>query len=200
MRTAWPLSSRAFGSVRLPFTRTSPLRMMRWMWLNDRPGKRASKKRSTRMPDSSGVTVTVCTAAENCAALALASASGGAGAGWRSTEPPALPLGRDRPALPRAYRKKAGAGAVALRRARPLPARLPGHDALGSSLGRPRRLAPLFAIALAIRVARARALLAAARLTWSVSAPHSPPRSLRNLAQYSSRFLISRSKPRSGGL
>ena len=58
---AWPASSRAFGSVRLPFTRTSPLRMMRWMWLNDRPGKRASKKRSTRMPSSSGVTVTVCT-------------------------------------------------------------------------------------------------------------------------------------------
>ena len=29
---------------------------------------------------------------------------------------------------------------------------------------------------------------------------HSPPRSLRSFAQYSSRFLISRSKPRSGGL
>ena len=64
MRTACPASSRFFGSVRLPFTRTSPLRMMRWMWLNDRPGKRASKKRSTRMPFSSGVTVTVCTPAE----------------------------------------------------------------------------------------------------------------------------------------
>ena len=42
-------------------TRTSPLRMMRWMWLNERPGNRASKKRSTRMPASSAPTVTVCT-------------------------------------------------------------------------------------------------------------------------------------------
>jgi hypothetical protein len=31
------------------------------------------------------------------------------------------------------------------------------------------------------------------------SAPHAPPRSFRSFAQYSSRFLISRSKPRSGG-
>ena len=49
------------AAARLPFTRTSPLRMMRWMWLNDRPGKRASRKRSTRMPASSAVTATVCT-------------------------------------------------------------------------------------------------------------------------------------------
>ncbi len=34
---------------------------MRWIWLNDRPGKRASKKRSTRMPLSSAVTTTFCT-------------------------------------------------------------------------------------------------------------------------------------------
>ena len=53
MRICWPTSSRSFGSARLPFTRTSPLRMMRWMWLNESPGNRASKKRSTRMPDSS---------------------------------------------------------------------------------------------------------------------------------------------------
>ena len=39
MRTAWPASSRSLGCARLPFTRNSPLRMMRWMWLNDRPGK-----------------------------------------------------------------------------------------------------------------------------------------------------------------
>src|SRR6188474_1914155 len=50
MRTACPASRRAFGCVRLPFTRTSPLRMMRWIWLKDRPGNRASKKRSTRTP------------------------------------------------------------------------------------------------------------------------------------------------------
>ena len=61
MRTCWPVSSRSFGSARLPFSRTSPLRMMRWMWLNDRPGNRASKKRSSRMPASSAATVTVCT-------------------------------------------------------------------------------------------------------------------------------------------
>ena len=78
MRTAWPPSSRAFGCVRLPFTRTSPLRMMRWMWLNDRPGKRASKKRSTRILFSSGVTVTVCTPAEYCAGFGAAT-EGGAG-------------------------------------------------------------------------------------------------------------------------
>ena len=61
MRTCWPASSRSLGSARLPFTRTSPLRMMRWIWLNEGPGKRASKKRSTRMPASSPVTVTVWT-------------------------------------------------------------------------------------------------------------------------------------------
>ena len=44
-----------WAAARLPFTRTSPLRMMRWMWLNDRPGNRASKKRSSRMPSSSPV-------------------------------------------------------------------------------------------------------------------------------------------------
>ena len=57
MRIAWPFRSRSLGCARLPFTRTSPLRMMRWIWLNDRPGKRASKKRSSRMPSSSGPTV-----------------------------------------------------------------------------------------------------------------------------------------------
>ena len=67
MRTAWPASSRCFGSARLPFTRTSPLRMMRWMWLKESPGNRASKKRSTRMLASSGVTVTVCTVVGNAA-------------------------------------------------------------------------------------------------------------------------------------
>ena len=61
MRICWPVSRRSFGSARLPFTRTSPLRMMRWMWLNERPGNRCSKKRSTRMPPSSAVAVTVCT-------------------------------------------------------------------------------------------------------------------------------------------
>ena len=71
------LRSRFFGCVRLPFTRTSPLRMMRWIWLNDRPGNRASKKRSTRMPFSSGVTATVCTPAENCARLRRDQLAGG---------------------------------------------------------------------------------------------------------------------------
>ena len=61
MRTLCPSSSRSLLSARLPFTRSSPLRTMRWMWENDRPGKRASRKRSTRMLFSSAVTTTVCT-------------------------------------------------------------------------------------------------------------------------------------------
>jgi len=32
MRMVCPACSRFFGWVRLPFTRTSPLRMTRWMW------------------------------------------------------------------------------------------------------------------------------------------------------------------------
>jgi hypothetical protein len=48
---------------------------------------------------------------------------------------------------------------------------------------------------------RASLLPPAARLTGTVApSAHSPPLSLRSFAQYSSRFLISRSKPRSGGL
>ena len=39
MRTACPACSRSLAVARLPFTRSSPLRMMRWMWENDRPGK-----------------------------------------------------------------------------------------------------------------------------------------------------------------
>ena len=61
MRTACPAASRSFGCARLPFTRSSPLRMMRWIWENESPGNRASKKRSTRMPASSAATETVCT-------------------------------------------------------------------------------------------------------------------------------------------
>ena len=53
MRIDCPASSRPFGCARLPFTRTSPLRMMRWIWLKDSPGNGCSKKRSTRMPFSS---------------------------------------------------------------------------------------------------------------------------------------------------
>lgn len=49
--------------------------------------------------------------------------------------------------------------------------------------------------------ARPGLLPAAAKLTRTVFATsHEEPRSLRSLAQYSSRLLISRSKPRSGGL
>ena len=61
MRTVCPASSRFFGCVRLPLTRTSPLRMTRWMWEKLKPGNRASRKRSTRMPASSAVTATFCT-------------------------------------------------------------------------------------------------------------------------------------------
>jgi len=44
MRMLCPSSSRSLLSARLPLTRSSPLRTMRWMWENDRPGKRASRK------------------------------------------------------------------------------------------------------------------------------------------------------------
>ena len=55
--------------------------------------------------------------------------------------------------------------------------------------------------ALAAHIARSGLLPPAARLARAVSAaPHELPRSRRSFAQYSSRFLISRSKPRSGGL
>ncbi len=50
-----------------------------------------------------------------------------------------------------------------------------------------------------IMPARPGDLPAAARLPWSAAAFHEPPRSFRSFAQYSSRFLISRSNPRSGG-
>jgi hypothetical protein len=55
---------------------------------------------------------------------------------------------------------------------------------------------------LAVHMSRAGDLLAAARLPRSAAALrafHEPPRSRRIFAQYSSRFLISRSNPRSGG-
>jgi hypothetical protein len=53
----------------------------------------------------------------------------------------------------------------------------------------------------ALLMPRACLLAASSRLPRAVvsSAVHSPLRSLRSFAQYSSRFLISRSKPRSGG-
>ncbi len=52
---------------------------------------------------------------------------------------------------------------------------------------------------LTLPMSRAGDLLAAARLPWSAFAPHVSLRSRRSFAQYSRRFLISRSKPRSGG-
>src|SRR4029077_16350340 len=48
-------------------------------------------------------------------------------------------------------------------------------------------------------IARPGSLLASAGLAWSAAASHRAPRSFRSFAPYSSRFLISRSKPRSGG-
>ncbi len=40
-----PCFEAALGLGAFAVTRTSPLRIMRWIWLNDRPGNRASKKR-----------------------------------------------------------------------------------------------------------------------------------------------------------
>ena len=62
------------------------------MWVNDRPGKRASKKRSSRMPASSPLTVTVCTPLPVLAAASLMVAlpgltpAGGRAAGTSSSE------------------------------------------------------------------------------------------------------------------
>src|SRR5262245_36844342 len=64
MRTACPASSRCLGCARLPLTRNSPFRMMRWMWEKASLGNRAATKRSTRMPASSAVTLVVCTPVE----------------------------------------------------------------------------------------------------------------------------------------
>ena len=89
MRICWPVSRRSFGSARLPFTRTSPLRMMRWMWLNESPGNRCSKKRSSRMPPSSAETVTVWTpVAISGSGAGSGLASGSARRGGRSKERP----------------------------------------------------------------------------------------------------------------
>ena len=160
----------AFGCVRLPFTRTSPLRMMRWMWLNDRPGNRASKKRSTRMLFSSGVTATVCTPAENCAGLGATIARCGAGltsTGCRSRGGHAT--GNARP-LPR------------LRlRWRVLHAQI-GLARIGSLLGS--FFVSLIAIAAMTAAARAGLLPSAARLARAIFATsHEEPRSRRSFAQ-----------------
>ena len=40
MRTVWPSSSRSLLSARLPLTRNSPFRTMRWIWLKESCGKR----------------------------------------------------------------------------------------------------------------------------------------------------------------
>ncbi|MEY9128193.1 hypothetical protein ABIA09_007755 [Bradyrhizobium yuanmingense] len=104
IRTLCPSSSRSLLSTRLPSTRSSPLRTTRWMWENDRPGKRASRKRSTRMLFSSAVTVTVCTLVGSSASTDFS----GAGLSWtafggrrsarsptkRGGLPPGLPPGR----------------------------------------------------------------------------------------------------------
>src|SRR4051794_13660938 len=105
MRTLWPSSSRSLLSTRLPSTRSSPLRTTRWMWENDRPGKCASRKRSTRMLFSSAVTLTVCTLVGSNAStggFAGAAFSGSALGARRSTRSlakrggfvPGLPPGR----------------------------------------------------------------------------------------------------------
>ena len=86
MRTLWPALRRSLLSARLPSTRNSPFRTMRWMCENDSPGKRASRKRSTRMLSSSGVTVTVCTLVGKLvgkAACALAARSPASSRGGR---------------------------------------------------------------------------------------------------------------------
>ena len=118
MRMLCPSSMRSLLSARLPLTRNSPLRTMRWMWENDRPGKRASRKRSTRMLFSSAVTTTVCTlvgSGGGSGTTFSGSGMNGGGFGARGAEPqiarPACrpgdaqrPLGARAPIGPRALR------------------------------------------------------------------------------------------------
>src|ERR1700727_989187 len=98
MRMLWPSSIRSLLSARLPLTRNSPLRTTRWIWENDRPGKRASRKRSTRMLFSSAVTTTVWTlvgSGTGSGAIFSGSATNGAGlAGCRAAKRGGLPPGR----------------------------------------------------------------------------------------------------------
>ena len=89
MRMLCPSSIRSLLSARLPLTRSSPFRTMRWMWENDRPGKRASRKRSTRMLFSSAVTTTVWTlvgSGGGSATTFSGSGMNGAGFGARGAE------------------------------------------------------------------------------------------------------------------
>ncbi len=91
-RTLMPGSSRSFGLARLPSTRSSPLRTMLWTRVKGRNGKRAVRKRSMRMPASSGSTVRVCTpearvaeAAARCSRR-VGPAGGAEGSGRDSTD------------------------------------------------------------------------------------------------------------------
>ena len=94
------------------------------MWLNESPGNRASKNRSSRMPDSSGLMVTVCTPVATCGAGAGAT-TGGAGVrcGGRGSARASRPRGGYdgrspvRPRPPAAGRSSRRAKAVARQKA-----------------------------------------------------------------------------------
>ena len=94
---------------------------MRWIWENDSPGNRASRKRSTRMPFSSAVTTTVCTlVGSGGASVTIFSGSGGGAGriarGGRAGEPNVRAGGRPGRAL--CGRSEAGRSVRSLERSR----------------------------------------------------------------------------------
>ena len=75
MRTDCPGARRSLPSTRLPSTRSSPLRMTRWICENENP-ENSARKRSTRMPASSAETATVCALVGSSVEARGAAASG----------------------------------------------------------------------------------------------------------------------------
>ena len=141
-----PASSRSLLSARLPLTRNSPLRTMRWIWLKESCGKRASRKRSIRMLvlvrrdhellHAGGehlrrlgldlgarrrlASPAACASRQVCAAPAGPRARGWCGAGLRvgSVRRPRPPRARPRPRRGAGRAARIMARALALRRAR----------------------------------------------------------------------------------
>ncbi len=188
MRTPTPAFSRSFGSTRLPLTRTSPLRITRWMWLKDKPGK----PRLEKTVDAHAVLV------RRDHDILHAGGAEARRRRWRGRRPLTLPP-RSGGFSPLPLRERVVASSMArsdrLRRTlaaferSPLTQLAPLALATLSRKGRgfePRR-SPVLVSPAPGRLASPtppgpRNLLAAARLART-AAPHCPLRSLRSLAQ-----------------
>ena len=139
IRTACPGDNLSLVSTRLPSTRNSPLRTIRWIWLNGNFGKCASRKRSTRISASSAVTVIVWTPTEIVSTSAAASVfavrgargsdvtmnfvtGAASGPAFRATRDPARGLGVRGPGSALAAGGREPRGGGPRRSLRPLPA------------------------------------------------------------------------------